>query len=74
MRSCAWLQVHELGSGQFGITMLMKDVALGEVVAVKFLKRGRKVIRVAALASQASTCILLITLLHVLSSTPAPIT
>jgi hypothetical protein len=41
-QKCA-AQVRELGSGQFGTTLLMQDALRGELVAVKFLPRSHKV-------------------------------
>ncbi|GAB4817583.1 hypothetical protein N2152v2_004629 [Parachlorella kessleri] len=38
-----FIPLRELGSGQFGVTLLMHDMLTGEQVAVKFLKRSRKV-------------------------------
>lgn len=35
--------VNELGSGNFGVTHLMKDKTTGEMVAIKKLPRGSKI-------------------------------
>lgn len=44
--SSAWsfLQVKDIGSGNFGVAKLMRDRQTGELVAVKFIERGEKVV------------------------------
>ena len=36
-------QVRDLGSGSFGVAQLMRDMATGELVAIKKLERGSTV-------------------------------
>ena len=43
-RPCPRAQVSELGQGSFGVTKLMRHMATGELVAVKFIERGPKVL------------------------------
>ena len=38
------LQVRDIGSGNFGIARLMRDRTTGELIAVKYIERGDKVI------------------------------
>ena len=38
------LQVRDIGSGNFGIARLMRDRATGELIAVKYIERGEKVL------------------------------
>lgn len=37
--------VKDIGSGNFGVARLMRNRASGELVAVKYIDRGEKVIR-----------------------------
>lgn len=39
--------VRDIGSGNFGVARLMRDRQTGELVAVKYIERGEKVISVA---------------------------
>lgn len=36
-------QLKDLGSGNFGVARLAKDKKTGELVAVKYIERGKKV-------------------------------
>mmetsp|Transcript_20870 Transcript_20870/g.66091 ORF Transcript_20870/g.66091 Transcript_20870/m.66091 type:complete len:93 (-) Transcript_20870:944-1222(-) len=35
--------VKDIGSGNFGVAKLMKDLSTGELVAVKYIERGEKI-------------------------------
>ena len=41
--------IKDIGSGNFGVAKLMKDRQTGELVAVKFIERGEKIDKCAAL-------------------------
>lgn len=36
--------LKELGAGNFGVARLVKDKKTGELVAVKYIERGKKVV------------------------------
>ncbi|GAB2302705.1 hypothetical protein Dimus_036702 [Dionaea muscipula] len=36
--------VRDIGSGNFGVARLMRDMATGDLVAIKYIERGDKVI------------------------------
>lgn len=38
-----YVQVKDLGAGNFGVAKLMKDTITGEAVAIKYIERGEKV-------------------------------
>lgn len=37
--------LKELGSGNFGVARLAKDKKTGELVAIKYIERGKKVMK-----------------------------